>query len=376
MGLREGRYLRPMKISEIIAHLEEWAPPSLQESYDNSGLIVGSPLTDVTGVLVALDCTEAIVEEAIAKNCNLIVAHHPIVFSGLKKFNGKNYVERTVIAAIKNNIAIYAIHTNLDNVHTGVNAKIAAQLGLKNTRVLAPKTGLLKKFVTFCPADSADKVREALWAAGAGYIGNYDKVSYNLEGHGTYRGNENSNPVIGEKGKFMREPEERIEMIYPSHIEGKLLAALRASHPYEEIAYDLYPMANAWQQVGSGMIGELAVPLGQDEFLGLVKTMLKAQVIRFTPIPGKQVSKVAICGGSGSFLLKDAISAGADAFVTADFKYHQFFDGEGRILIADIGHFESEQFTIDLLVDRLKGIILTFAVLKTEIVTNPINYYI
>jgi dinuclear metal center YbgI/SA1388 family protein len=193
-----------MKISEIIAHLEEWAPPSLQESYDNSGLIVGSPLTDVTGVLVALDCTEAIVEEAIAKNCNLIVAHHPIVFSGLKKFNGKNYVERTVIAAIKNNIAIYAIHTNLDNVHTGVNAKIAAQLGLKNTRVLAPKTGLLKKFVTFCPADSADKVREALWAAGAGYIGNYDKVSYNLEGHGTYRGNENSNPVIGEKGKFMR----------------------------------------------------------------------------------------------------------------------------------------------------------------------------
>lgn len=376
MGLREGRYLRPMKISEIIAHLEEWAPPSLQESYDNSGLIVGSPLTDVTGVLVALDCTEAIVEEAIAKGCNLVVAHHPIVFSGLKKFTGKNYVERTVIAAIKNNIAIYAIHTNLDNVHTGVNAKIAAQLGLKNTRVLAPKGGLLKKFVTFCPAESADKIREALWAAGAGHIGNYDKVSYNLDGHGTYRGNENSNPVIGEKGKFMREPEERIEMIYPSHIEGKLLAALRASHPYEEVAYDLYPMANSWQQVGAGMVGELAVPLSQDEFLGLVKNMLKAPVIRFTPIPGKQVLKVAVCGGSGSFLLKDAISAGADAFVTADFKYHQFFDGEGRILIADIGHFESEQFTIDLLVDRLKGIILTFAVLKTEIVTNPINYYI
>lgn len=365
-----------MKISEVISHLEQWAPPSLQESYDNSGLIVGSPLTDVTGVLVSLDCTEAIIDEAVKNGCNLVVSHHPIVFSGLKKLNGKNYVERTVIAAIKNNIAIYAIHTNLDNVHNGVNEKIAAQLGLKNTRILAPKSGLLKKFVTFCPADSAEKVREALWEAGAGYIGNYDKVSYNLEGRGTYRGNEKSNPVIGEKGKLMRETEERIEVIYPVHLEGKILSALRTSHPYEEIAYDLYPMTNAWQQVGSGMIGELAIPLGQDEFLGLVKNMMKAPVIRYTPVSGKQIEKVAICGGSGSFLLPDALRAGADAFVTADFKYHQFFDGEGKILIADIGHFESEQFTIDLLVDRLKGIILTFAVRKTEIITNPINYYI
>ena len=365
-----------MKISEVISHLESFAPPALQESYDNCGLLVGNPLTDITGVLVSLDCTEAIIDEAVKTGCNLVVSHHPIVFSGLKKFTGKTYIERTVISAIKNNIAIYAVHTNLDNVSHGVNSRIAAVLGLQNTKILSPKSGLLKKFVTFCPADSAEKVREALWSAGAGYIGNYDRVSYNLEGHGTYRGNENSNPVIGEKGKMMREPEERIEIIYPVHIEGKLLQALRASHPYEEVAYDLYPMTNEWQQVGSGMIGELAVPLGQNEFLGLVKNMLKAPVIRYTPVAGKQIKRVAICGGSGSFLLGDAIRAGADAFVTADFKYHQFFDAEGKILIADVGHFESEQFTIDLLSDKLKEIILTFAVRKTEIVTNPINYHV
>lgn len=364
-----------MKLSEIIAHLEQWAPPALQESYDNSGLIVGSPLTEITGIIVSLDCTEAVVDEAIKHGCNLIVSHHPIVFSGLKKLNGKNYVERTVIAAIKNDVALYAIHTNLDNVASGVNEKIAAQLGLKNTKILAPKSGLLKKLVTFSPKDAAEKVREALWSAGAGVIGNYDKTSYNIEGTGTYRGNESSNPVIGERGKLMHEPEERLEVIYPLHIEGKLLAALRASHPYEEIAYDLYPLTNPWQQVGSGMIGELAVPLGQNEFLGLIKNMLKAPVIRYTSMPGKQIKKVAVCGGSGSFLLSDAIRSGADAFVTADFKYHQFFDGEGKILIADVGHFETEQFTIDLLADRLKGIITTFAVRKTEINTNPINYF-
>jgi dinuclear metal center YbgI/SA1388 family protein len=365
-----------MKISEVISHLEAWAPPSLQESYDNSGLIVGNPLTEVSGVLVALDCTEAIIDEAVQTGCNLVVAHHPIVFSGLKKLNGKNYVERTVISAIRNNVAIYAIHTNLDNVHNGVNKKISDVLGLQNTSILAQKTGLLKKLVTFSPSDAAEKVREALWAAGAGYIGNYDKTSFNTGGRGTYRGNEDSNPVIGEKGRLMRVEEERIEIIYPVHLEAKMIQALWAAHPYEEIAYDLYPITNAWQLAGSGMVGELAVPLSQGDFLGLVKTMLKAPVIRYTPMPGKQIKKVAVCGGSGSFLLGDAIRAGADAFVTADFKYHQFFDAEGKILIADVGHFETEQFTIDLLSDKLKEFITTFAVRKTEIITNPINYHV
>lgn len=365
-----------MKIREIISFLENWAPPALQESYDNCGLITGNPDDEVTGILVALDCIEAVVDEAVRTGCNVIVAHHPIVFAGLKKITGKNYIERTVISAIRNNIAIYAIHTNLDNVHTGVNAEIAARLGIKTPSILSPKRGLLRKLVTFCPKDSASKVREALWAAGAGYIGNYDKVSFNSEGKGTYRGNENSNPVIGEKGKFMQEPEERIEVIYPSFIEGKLMTALRESHPYEEIAYDLFPMDNSWQQIGSGMIGNLEKPMSQEEFLQHVKQRLNAKVIRYTPVTGKSISKVAICGGSGSFLLKEAMNSGADALVTGDFKYHQFFDGEGKILIADVGHFETEQFTIDLIIDKLNGIIPTFAVRKTETNTNPITYYI
>lgn len=363
-----------MRLAEIISQLEKLAPPSFQESYDNSGLITGNKQMEITGILVSLDCIEAIVDEAIANKCNLIVAHHPIVFSGLKKFNGKNYVERVIIKAIKNDIAIYAIHTNLDNVQAGVNAKICEKLGLKNCKILAPKKDLLRKFVTYCPADSAEKVRQALWAAGAGQIGNYDGVSFNLSGTGTYRGNENSNPVVGEKGKLMREPEERIEIIYASHQEGQILAALRASHPYEEIAYELFPIENKWQQVGSGMIGDLEKEVPLMDFLNFLKKAMKTDVIRYTPIAGKTVSRVAVCGGAGSFLLKDAISQGADIFVSGDFKYHQFFDGEGRIVIADIGHFESEQFTIELLSDFLKQKFPTFAIRQTGLNTNPITY--
>ncbi len=363
-----------MKISEIIDHLESFAPFSLQESYDNSGLITGSKELEVTGILIALDCLESIVEEAITNKCNLIISHHPIIFSGLKKINGKNYIERVIIKAIKNDIAILSIHTNLDNVYAGVNAKIAEKIGLANLKILAPKTDLLKKFVTYCPADSAEKLRQALWGAGAGQIGNYDEVSFNLSGIGTYKGNENSNPVIGEKGKLEREPEERIEMIFASHLEGKILKALREVHPYEEIAYDLIPLSNQWQQVGSGMFGELETPMGLEEFLKHLKLVMKTDVIRFTNLEGKSIQKVAVCGGSGSFLLQNAISAHADVFVTADFKYHQFFDSEGKIVIADIGHFESEQFTIDLLYDNLKQKFPTFAIRKTGINTNPITY--
>jgi dinuclear metal center YbgI/SA1388 family protein len=363
-----------MILADIISQLEKLAPPSFQESYDNSGLITGNRQMEITGILVSLDCIEAIVDEAISNKCNLIVAHHPIVFSGLKKINGKNYVERVMIKAIKNDIAIYAIHTNLDNVQAGVNSKICEKIGLKNCKILSPKRDLLRKFVTYCPADAAEKVRQALWAAGAGQIGNYDEVSFNLSGTGTYRGNENSNPVVGEKGKLMREPEERIEIIYAAHQESQILSALRASHPYEEIAYELFPIENKWQNVGSGMVGDLEKPVPLMEFLNQLKTNMKTAVIRYTPIEGKIVSRVAVCGGAGSFLLKDAISAGADVFVSGDFKYHQFFDGEGKIVIADIGHFESEQFTIDLLSDFLKQKFPTFAIRQTGLITNPITY--
>jgi dinuclear metal center YbgI/SA1388 family protein len=363
-----------MKLAEILAYLETQAPSVFQESYDNSGLIVGNKEMEITGAIIALDCLEAVVDEAIANKFNLVIAHHPIVFSGLKKINGKNYIERVIIKAIKNDIALLAIHTNLDNVFAGVNFKICEKLGLSKLDVLAKKKDVLRKFVTYCPADSAEKVRQALWEAGAGRIGNYDHVSFNFNGTGTYRGNENSNPVVGEKGKLEREPEERIEMIYPSHIEGKILAALRASHPYEEIAYDLVVMENEWQQVGSGMVGELEKPVPAEDFLRHLKNAMQAPVVRHTALGDRMVKKVAVCGGSGSFLLGNAIAAGADVFVSADFKYHQFFDADGKIVIADIGHFETEQFTIDLLFDNLKQKFPTFAIRKTGVNTNPITY--
>jgi dinuclear metal center YbgI/SA1388 family protein len=363
-----------MKLSEILNFLEDFAPPALQESYDNSGLITGHREMDVTGILVALDCLETVIDEAIDSKCNLVVAHHPIVFSGLKKINGKNYVERVIIKAIKNDIAIYAIHTNLDNVQAGVNAKIGEKLGLKNLRILSPKSGLLRKLVTFCPVAQAEQVRSALFEAGAGRIGNYDECSFSLPGNGTFRGNDSTNPFAGKKGQRHTEAEERIETIFPVQNEKKILKALLASHPYEEVAYDIYPLSNQWKQVGSGMIGELENAIPVMDFLESLKTSMKARVVRYTPVTGKMISKVAICGGSGSFLLPDAMAAGADVFVTADFKYHQFFDGEGKIVIADIGHFETEQFTIELLVEILKQKFPTFAVRQTGVITNPITY--
>ncbi|HTL81762.1 MAG TPA: Nif3-like dinuclear metal center hexameric protein [Bacteroidia bacterium] len=363
-----------MKLKEIISSLEQLAPPSFQESYDNSGLITGDPGMDITGALISLDCLEQIVDEAIANKCNLVVSHHPIVFSGLKKISGRNYVERTIIKAIKNDIAIYAIHTNLDNVHHGVNAKIAEKLGVKNTKILSEKRDILRKFVTYCPEKDAEKVREALWKAGAGEIGNYNEVSFNINGTGTYKGNELSNPAIGEKGKRMNEPEVRIEMIYTVHQEGAILRALRESHPYEEIAYDLLQIDNAWQYVGSGMYGELETEMEAADFLRHIQKEMLAPVVRHTTVPGKKIKRVAFCGGSGAFLVRDAMRVKADIFVTSDLKYHQFFDGEDKMILADIGHFENEQFTIDLLYDYLTQKFPTFAVRRTGLKTNPITY--
>lgn len=364
-----------MQLSELLDHLETIAPPALQESYDNCGLLTGHRGMDVKAALITLDCTEAVVDEAIAQGCNLIVAHHPIVFSGLKKLNGKNYVERVIIKAIKNDIAIYAIHTNLDNVPAGVNGMICERLGLQNTRILAPKSGLLRKLVTFCPEKQAEAVRSALFAAGGGHIGRYDECSFSAAGTGTFRAGEGTNPFVGEKGQRHSEAEVKIEVIYPVHAESGLLKALREAHPYEEVAYDLFSLVNAWQDAGSGMIGELPEAIALRDFLEKLKKDMKTACIRYTPIAGKTIRKVAVCGGSGSFLVGAAMGAGADVLVTADFKYHQFFDGENRLVIADIGHYESEQFTKELLENLIKKKFPTFAVRLSGIDTNPINYY-
>lgn len=363
-----------MRVQDITSYLESLAPLQLQESYDNAGLIVGSPQQEVTQVLLSLDCTEAVVDEAIEKGCNLIISHHPIVFGGLKKINGKNYVERVVIKAIKNDIALYAIHTNLDNVFDGVNAMIMDKLGIADRKILSSKTGVLKKLVTFAPTADADKVRAALFEAGAGNIGNYSEASFNAEGFGTFKGNEQTNPHVGEPGKQHQEPELKIEVIYPAYLESKLLKALFTAHPYEEVAYDLYQLTNTTDRIGAGMVGELDQPVAEPDLLESLKTIFNVPVIRHTALLNKPIKKVAVCGGAGSFLLGDAMRAGADIFITGDFKYHQFFDAEDKLVIADIGHYESEQFTPQLLADILNKKFSSFAFLLSGINTNPINY--
>ncbi len=364
-----------MKLSQLTTYLETLAPLAYQEDYDNAGLIVGHPDQDITQALISLDCTEAVVDEAIATHCQVIISHHPIVFKGLKKFNGKTYVERVVEKAIRHNIAIYAIHTNLDNMLEGVNARICETLRLTNCHILAPKQNILKKLVTYVPATHADQVRNALFVAGAGHIGNYTETSFNSEGTGTFKGGEDSNPYVGEPGVRHAENEIKIETVYPVNLESKVIMALILAHPYEEVAYDLFPLTNQHQQIGSGMAGELTEPTDAKSFLYTVKTKMNAAVIRHTELTGKPIKKVAVCGGAGGFLLKQAIAAGADIFITADYKYHEFFDAEGKIIIADIGHYESEQFTQQLLYDKLHAKFPAVSLKLTVVNTNPVRYF-
>ncbi len=365
-----------MKIADIISFLESLAHPSLQEHYDNAGLVIGEKNRECSGIICSLDATEEVIKEAITKNYNLVVAHHPIIFGGLKKINGKNYVEKTVITAIKNDIAIYAIHTNLDNVVNGVNGRIARLLGLENISILSPKEGTLKKLFTFAPLDKAEQVRNAIFKAGGGQIGNYSECSFNAEGVGTFKGEEGTNPYVGEVGKQHRENEIKIEAIFPAWLENKVVNSMKAAHPYEEVAYDIINLANKHQGIGSGMIGELTEPMTEMNFLIHLKKIFNLRVIRHTALLNRPVKKIALCGGAGSFLVSTALAAGADIYTTADMKYHEFFDANGKILIADIGHYESEQFTIDLLTEILEQKFPNFAVLKTKVETNPVKYFV
>jgi len=365
-----------MKINEVTSYLEGFAPLSLQEDYDNAGLLIGDAEVECNGILITLDITEEVIAEAIRRKCNLIVAHHPIIFRGLKKLNGKNYVERSVIAAIKNAVAVYAIHTNLDNVVNGVNYKIAQKLGLQNVQVLSPKEGTLKKLVTFCPLANAEVVRNALFKAGAGTISNYSECSYNVEGYGTFKAAEGTQPFVGEIGKRHTENETRIEVIFPSYLQQRLLASLRLSHPYEEVAFDIYPLVNTRNDIGSGLVGEIQEPVSDKDLLSQLKKAFGLSVIRHTELLHKKITKIAVCGGAGSFLIPAAKAVGADIFITSDIKYHEFFDADSTILLADIGHYESEQFTIDLLTEILQQKFPNFAVLKTETNTNPVKYFI
>ncbi|MBN2273506.1 MAG: Nif3-like dinuclear metal center hexameric protein [Bacteroidales bacterium] len=364
-----------MRLSEIIKALEELAPPVYKESYDNVGLMTGDPQEEIRAALLAVDITEEVLEEALANNINLIISHHPLIFTPLKSITGKTGVEKILLRAIRKNIALLCAHTNLDNVDAGVNRKLSEKLGLTNARILDPVSGELRKLVTFVPPDYADKVRTALFNAGAGHIGKYDQCSYNLEGTGTFRGSAEARPFVGEKGKLHFEKEIRIETVFPKALTSKVVKSLLSAHPYEEAAYDIYPLDNVYQLTGAGMIGELGSPMEAGAFLKHVKTSLGCQFIRYSGSPSHKIKTVACCGGSGSSLIQKAIVSGADAFVTGDIKYHQFLDAAGDILLIDAGHFETEQFTNEIFYEFLIKKFPNFAIRFSKVNTNPIKYY-
>jgi dinuclear metal center YbgI/SA1388 family protein len=363
-------------LSEVVSYLDTLAPASLQESYDNSGIQVGNPSMVIRSALVTLDVTEDVVNEAIGNGSNLIVAHHPVIFGNLKKITGATAAERIIIKAIINGIAIVSVHTNLDNIAGGVNTKIAEKLRLKDCTILQPVKGMLRKLVTYIPADHLESVRQAVFDAEAGNIGNYDQCSFNAEGTGTFRGGDETHPFAGEPGKFHVEQEIRFETIFPSWLENQVVGALIKAHPYEEVAYDIYTLENSYVQAGTGLTGELTFPLAEIEFLRKLKETFHIPVIRHSPLRNMLVKKVAVCGGAGSFLLKEAIASGAGFFITGDIKYHQFFDAIDKIVLADIGHFESEQFTKELFYELLTKKFHTFAVRLSETVTNPVTYFL
>lgn len=363
-----------MILSELTTWLNACFPLSLQESYDNCGLLVGNKSSEIKGALISLDITNAVMDEAIRKNCNLIISHHPLIFSGIKSLTGRNETEHMIIRAIKENIAIFALHTNLDNHFEGVNSMLCAKLGITNTAILKPTSGNLRKLVTFCPLSYADQVRNALFDAGGGHIGNYDSCSFNAQGDGTFRALQHANPFVGKMGQLHTEPEMRIETIFPSYLQDELISALKKAHPYEEVAYDIYALSNAHDHIGAGMIGNLPVAIEAGDFLHQVKTILQIGCIKHTAFMNKKIRRVAVCGGSGSFLIQNAIACGADIYMTGDIKYHDFFIPENVMILADIGHYESEQFTKELIYTLLKKKFTTFALFISGTNTNPVNY--
>lgn len=363
-----------MKIKEIVSALDRFAPLPLQDGFDNAGLQIGLTEAEATGALLCLDVTEAVLDEAIALGCNLVISHHPLIFKGYKSITGKDYAERCILKAIRNDMVLYAAHTNLDNAKGGVNYKIAEKIGLKHLQVLEPQRNSLLKLVTFVPTEQAERVRKALFAAGCGNIGGYDSCSYNLKGEGTFRAGENTHPFCGSIGELHREEEVRIETILPSYKKGEVVRALLSAHPYEEPAFDLYPLENEWTQAGAGIVGELETPETELEFLKRIKKIFEVECVKHNRLTGREIQKVALCGGAGAFLIPQAICSGADIFITGEIKYHDYFGHEDEILLAEIGHYESEQYTKEIFYSIIRDLFPNFALHLSKINTNPIKY--
>jgi dinuclear metal center YbgI/SA1388 family protein len=370
-----------MKLKDIFQELEKSAPLSMQEEYDNSGLLYGDPEAKCKKVLVCLDITDEVLKEAIQMEANLIISHHPLVFRAIKKLEHKKYPDRILIDAIQNNIALYAMHSNLDNWHRGVNQKIGEKLGLEKLSVLENKASQLCKLVVFCPDIKLKNgryapgvLRNALFSAGAGHIGKYEHCSFNTEGLGTFRGMEGSHPFIGKQGKTHIQKEIKIEVIFPTYAEKNLIQKMKEVHPYEEIAYDIYPLNNTFAYAGAGMTGIYPEAKNTKAFLREIKDIFQVETLRHSRIYKKEIREIAFCGGSGSFLISRAKAKKADVFLSSDIKYHDFFQADENMMIVDIGHYQSEQFTIELIIDLLQKKFPKFAVLKTRINTNPIKY--
>lgn len=363
-----------VKIKDIANALEMFAPLPLQDDFDNAGLQIGLTDAEVTGVLLCLDVTEAVVDEAIASGCNLIVSHHPVIFKPLKRITGGSYVERCILKALANVIAIYSAHTNIDNTPGGVNYRIADILGLQNLRILAPKEESLLKLAVFVPLSHADAVRDALFAAGCGKIGNYGSCSYNLNGFGTFKAQDGCNPFCGKVGELHREDEVRIETIMPSYIRNRVIKALLDTHPYEEPAYDIYPLKNSWDSVGAGVVGELSEECDGLEFLKIVKEKFSVGCVRHTPLLGRKIKRVALCGGAAGSFAGAAMAAGADIYITGEARYHDLFSYAGKMTVAVIGHYESEQYTLDIFAEIISGKYPDMKVIKTSVDTNPVCY--
>ncbi|MEI6048569.1 MAG: Nif3-like dinuclear metal center hexameric protein [Bacteroidota bacterium] len=363
-----------MKLKDLCSYLDSAVPLSFQEGYDNSGLQIGLPEKGICSAMITLDVTEEVIDEAVSEKCDIIISHHPLIFNGLKKITDKTYTERILYKAVKHDIAIYSSHTNLDIFSNSVSRKMAERLGLKNLRTLSPLKNRLLKLVTYIPESHLEKVRKAIFEAGAGAIGNYDQCGFTTSGTGSFRGNENARPFVGENGEIHFEKEIRFETVLFSHLKEKVIRALLEVHPYEEVAYDIYALENENIEVGTGCVGEFSNALSEDDFLNLVSLTFKAKGVRFSKPSGKQVKIVALCGGSGASLINKAITSGADAFVTADIKYHSFFDADNKILLIDTGHFESEKFSTEILYDLIIKKFPKFAVRFSETNTNPINY--
>jgi dinuclear metal center YbgI/SA1388 family protein len=363
-----------MKLKEICSYLDLAVPLSFQEGYDNSGIQVGFPEKNVHSALITLDVTEAVIDEAIETGCDLIISHHPVIFNSIKRLTGRSFTEKIIIKAIQKEIAIYSAHTNLDVYSSGVSRKMAEKLTLKNIKVMSPLKGKLLKLVTYIPEMHIEKVREALFEAGAGVVGNYDKCGFAVPGTGSFRGGENTTPFIGEKGKMQYEKEIRFETILFSHLKDKVIEALIEVHPYEEVAYDLYLLENGSSEIGLGCVGHFDDSIDEMDFLKLVSSVFNAKGLRYSRLTGKQIKNVALCGGSGASLLNVAIATGADAFITSDIKYHNYFDSDSKILLVDTGHYESEKFSTEILYELINKKFPKFAVRFSEKNTNPINY--